>query len=133
MKITNSKLTSSTKWILENMHSTGDYFTDVTCEGKIRNIHSSDATLKFYSDGWGEFYLFGGHLMDFALIQADSFCSAYDIYLSEFVPSDELESEDDYETGTFDSCGGYYNECTTSYIVALNPDDYTFDFNIVSN
>jgi len=133
MIIKNSKLTASTRFILENMHSTGDYFTDVTCTGKIRNCHSTDSKLEFYSEGYGEFYLFGGHLMAFALIQADSFCSAYDIYLSEFVPSDELESEEDYETGMFDSCGGYYNECTTSCIVALNPEDYTFDFEIKDN
>ena len=133
MIIENAKLTPSTKFILENMHSTGSYFTDVTCTGKIRNRHSSDASLEFYSDGWGEFYLFGGHLMSFALIQADSFASAFDIYLSEFVPCDEMETEEDVETGTFDSCGGFYNECTTADIVSLNVDEYTFDFNIVSN
>ena len=133
MEIRNSKLTESTKWILENMHSTGDHFTDVTCEGKIRNEHSSDARLKFYSDGWGDFYLFGGYCLDFALIQASSQGSAYGIYLEEYVPCDEMETEEDVEYGTFDGSGGFYSECTTSYIAALNPEDYTFDFNIVSN
>jgi len=131
MEIRNSKLANSTKWILENMHSATD--EDVTCEGKIRNKHSSDSTLKFHSDGWGEFYLFGGYCLDLALIQASSFDSAYGIYLEEFVPCDEIESEMDIEHGTFDSSGGFYGECTTSLVVALNPDDYTFDFNIVSN
>ena len=133
MIIENTKLTPSTKFILENMHSTGTHFTDVTCAGKIINPHSSDSRLEFYSDGYGEFYLFGGHLMSFALIQADSFCSAFEIYLEEFVPCDEMETEEDVETGTFDGCGGFYNECTTADIVSLNVDDYTFDFNIVSN
>jgi hypothetical protein len=132
MIIKNSKLTDSTKFILENMHSTNDTNT-VTCTGKIRNKHQSDSTLEFYSDGRGDFYLFGGHLLQWALIQADSFCSAYDIYLCEFVLCDEIESEEETENGYFDSCGGFYNESTTSYIVALYPDDYTFDFEIVEN
>ena len=132
MIIENSKLTDSTKFILENMHSNSDT-NNVTCTGKIRNRHSSDSTLEFYSDGWGGFYLFGGHLMQFALIQADSFCSAYDIYLSEFVPCDEPEDELDMEYGTFDSCGGFYNERTLSDTVSLDADNYTFDFEILEN
>ena len=133
MIIENSKLTASTKFILENMHSTGDYFTDVTCTGKVRNEHQSDANLEFYSDGWGDFYLFGGHLMQFALIQAGSFCDAYDIYLTEYVLCDEIESDDDIENGGFDSAGGFYNECTLCDVVSLNPDHYTFDFEIRDN
>jgi len=129
MIIKNSKLTESTKFILENMHSIPTP-SEVVCTGKIRNQHTIDSKLEFYSDGWGEFYLFGGHLMSFALIQADSFCSAYDIYLSEYVPCDEMESEDDIETGGFDSCGGYYNENTLYDIVSLNYENCTFDFDI---
>ena len=132
MIIANSKLTASTKFVLENMHSTSDTDT-VTMTANVRNRHSSDSKLEFYSDGYGEFYLFGGHLMSFALIQADSFCSAYEIYLEEFVPCEEMETEEDVETGTYDGCGGFYNECTMADIVSLNVDDYTFDFNIVSN
>ena len=106
---------------------------DVTVGGKARNKHFSDASLKFYSDGWGEFYWFGGHCLQLALIQASSFGSAYEIYLSEFVPCDEMETEEDFENGTFDGCGGFYSLVTTSYIVSLNPDDYTFDFDITAN
>ncbi len=131
MKITNSKLTDSTKWILENMDSATN--ENVTCEGEIMNVGYSTAKLKFYSDGWGDFYLFGGYCLDFALIQASSFDSAYGIYLEEFVPCDEMETEEDVEYGTFDGSGGFYSECTTSSVVALNPDEYTFDFDIVSN
>ena len=131
MEIRNSKLTESTKWILENMDSATN--KDVTVGGKLRNKHSSDASLKFYSDGWGDFYLFGGHCLQLALIQASSFDSAYGIYLEEFVPCDEMETEEDIEHGSFDGCGGFYSECTTSYIVSLNPDDYTFDFDIIDN
>jgi hypothetical protein len=132
MIIENSTLTPSTKFILENMHSTSDTNT-VTMTAKVRNRHSSDATLEFHSDGYGDFYLFGGHLMAFALIQADSFCSAYEIFLEEFVPCDEIESDEDVECGTFDGSGGFYNGSTTSDIVSLDPYSYTFDFKIKSN
>ena len=77
--------------------------------------------------------MFGGYLMDFALIQAGNFEAAYEIYLEEFVPCDGMEAEEDMENGTFDGSGGFYDESTTSYIAALDPDDYTFDFDIVSN
>ena len=131
MEIRNSKLTESTKWILENMDSATN--KDVTIKGMLRNNHCFDASLKFYSDGLGEFYLFGGYCLQFALIQASSFGSAFDIYLEEFVRCDEPENNEDIEHGTFDSSGGFYSECTTSDVAALDTDHYTFDFDITAN
>ncbi len=130
MKLNDTKLTPSTKFILENMDNTKERSRETEMSCKIRSQHSSDSKLEFYSDGVGEFYLFGGHLMASALIQADSFYSAYYIYLREYVPCDEIENEDDFEGGTFDDYGGFYNESTTADIVALNTDEYTFDFDI---
>jgi hypothetical protein len=132
MIITNTKLTESTKFVIENIHSTSDTNT-VTMTAKVRNAHSSDSRLEFYSDGYGDFYLFGGYMMSFALIQADSFESAHEIYMEEFVPCDDMDGEEFDEYGAFDGNGGFYNECTMSNIVALNADDYTFDFDIQSN
>ena len=132
MQLINTKLTESTKFILEHMDSTSDTNT-VTMTAKVRNLYSSDTRLEFHSEGWGEFYLFAGVHMSFALIQADSFESAYEIYLEEFVPCDYLEYDAIPEYGTFDGHGGFYNECTLADIVALNADNYTFDFDIRSN
>ncbi len=77
-------------------------------------------TVKVHSDGSREWYLFGGHCMWFALIQADSFGDAFEIYLEEFVAPDDPESESEMEYGYFDSTGNWYSESTIAYIVGLD-------------
>lgn len=83
-----------------------------------------------YSDGWGDWYLFAGHLLRWGLIQARSFEEAYDIYLEEFVPAEEPDDELDMVLGHFDSCGGWYSEVTQSYIMQMPLDRYEFDVTI---
>ena len=130
MKITNSKMTPSTQWILSNMHETD---SEVTIAGKIRNEHRSDATVEIHHEGEDNWYLFGGHLMSFALVNARTFEDAYEIYLEEFVPHDAPDNEEEIEWGSYDGNGGWYSEVTLSYIMPMNIDDYTFDFDIVAS
>ena len=80
-------------------------------------------TVKVHSKGWGTWYLFGGYMMQFALIHAGDFTEAYEAYLEQFVPCDD-QDPDDLESGTYDACGGWYNEITTSSIVALDYREY---------
>jgi len=82
-------------------------------------------TVVVHSDGCGEWYMFGGYCMNWALIQANSWGEAYEIYLEEFVTADDMpETEDELEYGTFDGNGNWYSECTTSYVTQLNAADY---------
>jgi len=77
-------------------------------------------TVKVYDDMAGEWYLFGGHCMHWAIIRAGSFCDAYDIYLDEYCgESEEPESEGDSEYGSYTSSGKWFSEVTTSYIANL--------------
>ena len=91
---------------------------------------------KFYDDGWGNWYLFGGYMMNYAIIHADSFESAYDIYLDEFAGQcemDENTTEEEIEYGTFTSSGKWFSECTTCYVMALNFSEYEFLITISEN
>jgi hypothetical protein len=92
-------------------------------------------TVKIHSDGFGEWYLFGGHCMWWGLIQAKSWEEAYGIYLEEFVTPDDMpENECELETGTWGDNGEWYNEATTSYIVSLYWGDYDkWDIDITPN
>lgn len=100
-------------------------------EIKATSPHSvGSEAIHTYSDGWGDWYLFAGHLMRWGLIQASSFEDAYDIYLSEFVPADEPYDEEDLDTGYFTGCGHWYSEVTTSYIMQMPLDRYDFDVTI---
>ena len=78
------------------------------------------------SCGKQKFYLFGGMHLTYAFIIASSFCEAYETYLEECVPVDEIEDEDNIDHGTFDGSGGWYSEATTSYIIGLPIANYEF-------
>lgn len=108
-------------------------------------------TCKFYDDCYGKWYLFGGYCLDYALIRADSFQSAYDIYLEQFVPDDNVEYIDECkrlnfgssridtdppiepEGYYFDDCGNAYHETTTSYIVALRLSDNDIEIELTDD
>ena len=77
------------------------------------------STVKVHSEGWGTWYLFGGYMMSWGLIQADNFSEAYEAYLEQFVPCDDPDADDEL-FGTYDSCGGWYSEATTSNILHAN-------------
>jgi hypothetical protein len=82
-------------------------------------------TVKVHSEGWGDWHLFGGYCMHWALIQASSWEEAYEIYLEHFVTPDEMpETEEELECGTWGDNGNWYSECTTSYIVHLDVSNY---------
>lgn len=81
-------------------------------------------TVEVYSSGQGDWHLFGGYFLQFALIQADSWESAIEIYIEGYVPCDELDDEDEEGYGYFDSLGEWYNEVTMSYVLGLNFHDY---------
>lgn len=82
--------------------------------------------LHVYDDGIGQWYLFGGYCEPFALVRADCFDCAYDIYLSEYItPDDELPIDDDeYGAGYITSDGKWYSEAATSLIVDLPLADF---------
>lgn len=82
-------------------------------------------TIKVRSEGWGEWYLFGGHMMWWAMIQANSWEEAFEIYLEDFVASDETpEDEVDEENGHWCDGGKWVSEVTMSYVASLNYSDY---------
>ena len=95
-------------------------------DGRYPNFPSLGETCQIYDDGIGDWYLFGGHCFYYGLIRADSWESAYEIYLEEFItPDDPAEYADLFdggideaiEHGMFDGVGNWYSEATTSYIV----------------
>lgn len=91
---------------------------------------------KFYNDGFGDWYLFGGYMMHYALINASSFCDAYDIYLDEFAGQCEIgedTTEAEIEYGTFTSSGKWFSECTTHNVLSLPINDYEFLIDICEN
>ena len=99
-------------------------FATIKDIGKIyfdgREEYGLSETVKIYDDGFGDWYLFGGHCMHWAVIRADSFCSAYDVYLDEFLGESETpETETDEDYGSFTSSGKWFSEVTTSYVVNL--------------
>ena len=112
-----------TKLDLKLVETAFDSSADISAKCGASHLVGTE-TVKVYSEGYGDWYLFGGHLMRWGLIQADSWGSAYEIYLEQFVPCDEPDDENDLDCGFFDSCGGWYSELTTSYVVALNISDY---------
>ncbi len=82
-------------------------------------------TVKVHSEGWGEWYLFGGYCMWWGLVQANSWEDAYYIYLEEFVTADEMpedtpENQGELENGTWDGSGNWYSEVTTSYVTSID-------------
>ena len=97
-------------------------------DGQYPDYPGLGETCRIYDDGIGEWYLFGGYCLYYGLIRADSFASAYEIYLEEFItPDDPSEDADLFDGGiqeamdygTFDSSGNWYSETTTSYIVQI--------------
>ena len=78
-------------------------------------------TVKVHSEGYGDWYMFGGYCLNWALVQANSFDKAYYIYLEEFVPEDTMpDDEEELEYGTWDGNGQWYSESTTSYVTQLD-------------
>ena len=142
-------------WILDNLPEDKEFDITVTI-GDSR--HSCGVYYRqpceLYDDAYGSWFLFGGNLMSYALIRAGSFCDAYDIYLSEFVPNDNetLEQEieewrrtilptnqdsEPYEIPSeildyyaWDSVGNAYHETTICDIVALNLNNYDIQIEI---
>lgn len=93
-------------------------------EGTYPDYPTLGATLGIYDDDYGEWRLFGGYCLPYALVRAQSFESAYDIYLEEFVRPDEPEDEQDYENGYVTNGGQFYSESTTCYVYELPLSDY---------
>ena len=119
MKIT-GKLSSFDLFLLGQAWDRGDLI-----EAKVGASYlTGTETVKVHSDGFGEWYLFGGHCMWWGLVQAQSLQDAYEMYLEEFVTPDDLEEGDDETLGTFDSSGNWYSEATTSYITKLSIGSY---------
>ena len=100
---------------------------DYDIKAKVGASHlTGTETIKIHSEGWGDWYLFGGYCMWWGLVQASSFEDAYYAYLEEFVTPDEApkDIDDSFAEGTFDGSGNWYSECTTSYVTQLNVGDY---------
>jgi len=101
-----------------------DHECSITARAGASHLVGTE-TVKIHSDGFGEWFLFGGYCMWWGLIQANSLEEAYWIYLEEFVTPDDMpEDECGLEMGTWAGNGNWYSELTTSYITSLNWGDY---------
>ena len=119
MKIT-GKFGKSAGFLLEQALHYGDHGCNVVAKVGASHLVGTE-TVKVHSDGWGDWYLFGGYCMWWGLIQASSFEDAYYMYLEEFVTPDDMpEDEEELEHGTWDGSGKWYSECTTSYVTQLD-------------
>ena len=124
MKIT-GKFGKSAGFLLEQALHYSDHGCNVVAKVGSSHLVGTE-TVKIHSEGWGEWYLFGGYCMWWGLIQANSWEDAYYIYLEEFVTADEMpEDQEELENGTWDSSGNWYSEVTTSYVTQL--DTASFD------
>ena len=126
--ILNKHLKPIDLWILgESQHLIDDWNLDLRIGFRSQEYLPKHPGLMekchFYDDGFGEWYLFGGYCIGYAVIRSNSFCDAYDIYLDEFAGCGELagdESEEDLDHGTFTSSGKWFSAAATSYVIALN-------------
>ena len=116
MRIT-GKLGKFDLFLLQEAFSEGH---DIKAKAGASHLVGTE-TVKVHSEGWGDWYLFGGYCMWWGLIQANSWEDAYYIYLEEFVTADDMpETEEELEHGTWDGSGNWYSECTTSYVTGLD-------------
>lgn len=123
MKIT-GKFGKFDGFLLEQAMHYGNYGCNIVAKVGAHHLVGTE-TVKVYSEGWGDWYLFGGHLMWWGLIQADSFESAYMGYLENCVPADDKPDDDkELELGTWDDLGNWYSEVTTSYVMELGVHNY---------
>jgi len=89
--------------------------------------------VEFHPNGFGEWFFIRGHLLPSALIQADTFSDAYDVYIDECTgPEDPPETQEEAELGYYTGSGKWISEVEQSYIFGNEgiPDgiDFTFDF-----
>jgi hypothetical protein len=123
MKIT-GKFGKFDGFLLQEAIHYGEHGCNIVAKVGAKHLVGTE-TVKVHSEGWGDWYLFGGHCMWWGLIQANSLEDAYYIYLEEFVtPDDMAETEEELEYGTWDGCGGWYSELTTSTIRELGTHNY---------
>ena len=66
-----------------------DHDCNITAKAGSSHIVGT-TTVKFHSEGYGAWYMFGGYFMQWAMIQATSLEDAYYVYLEEFVAADEM-------------------------------------------
>lgn len=125
--IVNEKPAELTNAILSMLNNACDEGHEITAQ-RMDHYGSPD-TVHVHSEGWGPWFLFAGYCLPTALIQANNFQDAYDVYLDLHVPCDEPESEEDADHGYFGP-GGWYSEVTTSYIVSLDYTHYDWTFTI---
>ncbi len=132
--ILNKHLSPVDLWILgESQHLIDDWKLDLRiglrsdpCLPKYPGLM---AKCHFYDEDFGEWHLFGGCCIGYAIIRASSLGDACDIYLDEYGGSCEMEdgtTKEELEYGTFTSSGKWFSEATTSFVVALNLNDYEF-------
>tara|TARA_B110000495_G_C22858890_1_gene500818 strand:- start:268 stop:675 length:408 start_codon:yes stop_codon:yes gene_type:complete len=95
----------------------------------------SNEKVEFHPNSYGEWFFFRGHLMTAALIQADHFSDAYDVYIDECVTLDEQpENEEEAELGYYTGSGKWISEVEQSYIYGNEGIpcgiDFTFNFTL---
>ncbi len=130
MKI-NGKLNNFDLFLLQEAFN-GGHNIEAKC-GASRLIGTE--TVKVHSEGWGNWYMFGGHCMRWGLIQANTWEEAFEIYVEMFVASDEQPEDDSsVEYGYWCENGKWVSESTMSYIVSLGHSDYDgWDITITEN
>ena len=116
--LTDSKID---QWILDNYHPYADII------GATLEFQHETPDAKVYDDGFGDWFCIGGYCLPFAMIRAESFCDAFDIYLDEFCVGEEPEDGEEAELGHFTNSGKWFSEVTCSYVVQLWPKKVIFD------
>ena len=94
-----------------------------------------NTSVEFHPNGYGDWFFMQGHLLPAALIQADHFSDAYDVYIDECTGAeDSPEDAEEAELGHYTGSGKWISEVEQSYICGGDgiPDgvDFTFNFTI---
>lgn len=118
------KLNKFDLFLLQEAINYGDHGCNIVARVGASHLTGAE-TVKVHSEGWGDWYLLGGHCMWWALVQANSWEDAFYIYLEEFVPADDMpedtpEGRAEAECGTWDDNGNWYSESTTAYVTGMD-------------
>jgi hypothetical protein len=110
----------------------GDLVSDIRA---IWDNYISIDKIEFHPNGYGEWFFFRGHLLPSALIQADHFSDAYDVYIDECTGmEDPPETQEEAELGYYTGSGKWISEVEQAYIFGHEdiPTGVEFTFNFTT-
>jgi hypothetical protein len=94
----------------------------------VVTLNGQEQKAGVYDDCFGQWFVFAEAIGPWAVIRAQSFEDALDIFMSEFLPAEQPEDDADAELGTWTGDGKWYSEVTTSYVTSINPERVIVQF-----